>query len=132
MPPLASRRDGKTPPPAPRGSSPNTPQRPSFRPSPRWIVFFLVLLALNIFVTTRATRPTARVRVPYTPFFLKQVRSGNVASITSKGTAVQGTFGHKVRYRGSKATKQICNRPAKPAALDATDKNAVTGSGEPS
>jgi cell division protease FtsH len=43
--------------------------------------------------------------VPYSPFFLTQVRDGHVASITSKGTAIQGTFTQKERYGKSKPTK---------------------------
>jgi cell division protease FtsH len=97
--------EGGAPPPSPRGSSPTPPKRPSFRPGPGWIVFFLVALALNIFLSTRATEPASRVRVPYSPFFLAQVRTDHVDSITSKGTAIQGTFTQKLRYAGSKPTK---------------------------
>ncbi len=69
-----------------------------------WIAFFLALLALNFFLTTRATQPSSRLRVPYSPFFLQQVTDGHVKSITSKGTAIQGTFTQKEQYNGSKAT----------------------------
>ena len=88
----ADDRAAEAPPPAPRGSSPTPPQRPRFRLSPRWIVFFLALLALNIFISSRAMEPESRVRVPYSPFFLQQVKAGNVEEITSKGTDIQGTF----------------------------------------
>jgi cell division protease FtsH len=47
------------------------------------------------------------VRVPYSPFFLKQVEGGNVAEITSKGTAIQGTFKKKESYNGSKPTTRF-------------------------
>jgi len=33
---------------------------------------------------------------------------------------------------GRNATYMSCRRPANPAALDATDRNAATGTGEPS
>src|SRR5438874_4574752 len=91
-------------PPAPRGSSPNKPQQPRFRPSTRWIVFALVVLAFNLYAGSRATKPAARLRVPYSPFFLQQVRAGHVKQITSKGTAIQGTFTQKETYSGSKPT----------------------------
>jgi cell division protease FtsH len=100
-------RSANKPPPAPRGSSPKSPQRPRFGMSPRWIVFFLALLALNLFVSTRATQPESRVRVPYSPFFLQQVKSGNVEEITSKGTDIQGTFKNKISFQGSKATTRF-------------------------
>jgi cell division protease FtsH len=101
----ADNREGSSPPPAPRGSSPSGPQRPSFRPRPGWILFFLGLLALNFFFSTRAMQPASRVRVPYSPFFLRQVTAGHVASITSKGTAVQGTFTRPERYLKQKPTR---------------------------
>jgi cell division protease FtsH len=69
-----------------------------------WILFALALLALNFYVGSRATRPPERVRVPYSPFFLDQVGKGYVESITSKGTAIQGTFTEKVTYAKEKPT----------------------------
>jgi cell division protease FtsH len=97
------RQTSASAPPAPRGSPPPQ-QRPRFRPSRAWIVFFLALLALNFYVGSRATQPPSRVRVPYSPFFLQQVTVGHVKEITSKGTAIQGTFTQKVAYAGSKPT----------------------------
>jgi len=105
MPPLGEKRED--PPPAPRGSSPTPPGRPSLRLRPRWIAFFLILLALNFFLTMRATGPTSRTRVPYSPFFLDQVRADHVSGITSKGTAIQGEFTKPESYKGSKPTKRF-------------------------
>src|SRR5919206_1179100 len=103
----ADERAAEKPPPAPRGSSPKTPQRPRFGMSPRWIAFFLALLALNLFISSRATQPPSRVRVPYSPFFLQQVKSGNVEEITSKGTDIQGNFKNKVSFNGAKPTTRF-------------------------
>jgi cell division protease FtsH len=103
----AENRAPATPPPAPRGSSPTDAGRPWLRPSPRWIVFFLAVLALNVFISSRAMEPASRVRVPYSPFFLHQVRAGNVEEITSKGTDIQGTFGKEVQYKDSKPTTRF-------------------------
>jgi cell division protease FtsH len=106
--PIASpdeNRDRPSPPPAPRGTSPTEPQRRSFRPGPGWILFALALLALNVFLSARASEAPSRVRVPYSPFFLHQVKAGNVDEITSTGTAIQGTFTRNERYGGSKPTK---------------------------
>jgi cell division protease FtsH len=99
-------------PPQPRGSQqqgspPNGPQPPRFRLSRRWIIFALALLALNFYIGSRATQPQSRVRVPYSPFFLEQVSSGNVKEITSKGTAIQGTFRNAVTYGKSKETRRF-------------------------
>ena len=94
-------------PPAPRGSSPTPPQRPGFRLSPRWIVFFLAVLALNLFISTRAMGPESRVRVPYSPFFLQQVQARNVEEITSKGTDIQGAFRKEVTFEDSEPTTRF-------------------------
>jgi cell division protease FtsH len=91
-------------PPAPRGSSPKGPQPPPFRLNRWWLVVALGLLAFNFYVGTRATEPPSRVRVPYSPFFVDQVSAGHVKEITSKGTAIQGTFTEKLSYAGSKPT----------------------------
>jgi cell division protease FtsH len=91
-------------PPAPRGSSPTSPQPPRFRPTRRWIIFAVVLLGLNFYLGSRATQPASRIRVPFSPFFLQQVTDGHVKEITSKGTAIQGTFTQKQQYAGSKPT----------------------------
>jgi len=103
----ADQQKDASPPPAPRGSSPTPPQQPRFRPSARWILFALALLVLNFYLGSRATQPPSRIRVPYSPFFLEQVREGHVKEITSKGTAIQGTFTQKERYAGSKATTRF-------------------------
>jgi cell division protease FtsH len=98
----------ETPPPARRGPSATPPpDRPRFWFSPRWIVFFLALLALNLFFTSRAMGPESRVRVPYSPFFLDQVKAGNVEEIMSKGTDIQGTTKKKVTFEDSKPTTRF-------------------------
>ena len=97
-------RKSESAPPSPRGSSPSPPQRFGFRPNRRWIMFAIGLLLLNFYLGSRATQPTARVRVPYSPYFLGQVSAGHVKEITSKGTAIQGTFTQKQQYAGSKPT----------------------------
>ena len=51
----ADHRSAERPPPGESSSTP--PQRPGFRLSPRWIVFFLAVLALNLFISTRAMDP---------------------------------------------------------------------------
>jgi cell division protease FtsH len=92
----------ESPPPAP-----TPPQQPRFRLGRNWILFFLALLAVNFYVGSRATQQPSRVRVPYSPFFLEQVSARHVKEITSKGTAIQGTFTRKLRYAGSKPTTRF-------------------------
>jgi cell division protease FtsH len=99
-------RNDKSSPPAPRGSTPRQ-QPPRFPLSRTWIVFALVLFAVNFYFGSRATEPPARVRVPYSPFFINQVNAGHVKEITSKGTAIQGTFTQKLSYGKSKPTTRF-------------------------
>ena len=100
----ADDRAAETP---PRGSSPTPPQQPGFRLSPRWIVFFLAVLGLNLFIASRAMGPESRVRVPYSPFFLEQVQARNVEEITSKGTDIQGAFRKEVTFEDSEPTTRF-------------------------
>jgi cell division protease FtsH len=72
-----------------------------------WIWLALGLLAINIFFGMRANQPASRVRIPYTPFFLDQVRAGTVKEITSKGTAIQGTFTKPVQFENKKPTTRF-------------------------
>jgi cell division protease FtsH len=93
--------------PPPREPPPRRSRWSGFRPGRTWIALFLGLLAINLFFGMRANQPASRVRIPYTPFFLQQVRAGHVKDITSKGTAIQGTFTEEVRFEDSKPTTRF-------------------------
>jgi len=84
--------------PAPDGRGP-TPSRPRLRWGPL-LLFALALFAINWYAASRVTKHEERARVPYSPLFLSQVRSGNVATITSRGTAIQGRFERSVTSEG--------------------------------
>jgi cell division protease FtsH len=93
-------------------STSTTPPTPTPRsrwnsPLVRWTALFAALLVFNTFFSMRATAPAPRVRIPYSPFFLNQIRAGHVESISSKGTAIQGTFTKKLAFDGSKPTEQF-------------------------
>ena len=93
--------------PSPRGSTPSPSRFPGLRPNRGWILFALALLALNFYVGSRVMQPESRVRIPYSPFFLNQVNAGHVKDITSKGTAIQGTFTQKITYADEKPTTRF-------------------------
>jgi cell division protease FtsH len=116
--PRSDQRQDSSTPPAPRGSSPSSPQPRRFNFGRNWILFLIGLLLLNIFLGSRAMREPSRVRVPYSPFFLQQVRDGKVKDITSKGTAIQGTFKEPETYKDSKPTTRF--RTEIPAFADNT------------
>jgi cell division protease FtsH len=69
-------------------------------PSSRWLVALLIvgLLALNLWISSRALQPNAPVRVPYSPTFLTEVKDGNVKEISSTGDSIQGTLKNAIRY----------------------------------
>jgi cell division protease FtsH len=90
-----------------RSTPPPAPPKPRFRFSWRFAAFFLALLAVNYWISQRATSSASRIRVPYSPFFLEEVQKGDVVSITSKGTAIQGTFKVATSYAGSKASTEF-------------------------
>jgi cell division protease FtsH len=71
------------------------------------VASIVALLAVNYWAASRATQAQPRVRVPYSPFFLQQVRNDNVSLIKSRGTAIQGVFKQPERYAGSKPTKRF-------------------------
>jgi cell division protease FtsH len=84
------------------------PKTPAPKPRIRfgwWAAWIVALLVINYWAASRATKAQPRVQVPYSPYFLKQVSAGHVAAITSKGTAVQGTFAVARSYKGAKPTK---------------------------
>jgi cell division protease FtsH len=74
------------------------PERSWSRAGWLFILLILALFALNYWTAHQVTREPARVRVPYSPFFLDQIRAGNVLEIRSKGTEIQGAFDHGVRF----------------------------------
>jgi cell division protease FtsH len=102
-----------------RGPTPQAPQPPRFRIGRWWLFFFLGLLAINFFFSTRATEPASRVRIPYSPFFLAQIRADHVKDITSKGTAVQGMFTQPIRYQDKKPTTKFSTEIPQFANTDA-------------
>jgi cell division protease FtsH len=115
--PQASRTDAHPPMPrdkrgwqvAPAPDGRGMPEQPGARPPhrrPGFLWFVLILVALN-WISVLVFQPSSgqpRVTVPFSPYFLEQVKAGEVRSISSKGDSVQGTFKHKLRYPPSKKT----------------------------
>jgi cell division protease FtsH len=85
--------------PAPDGRG-RTPAKSPSGPNPRWLALLLIvaLLALNFWVSSQVLGPNPRVRIPYSPTFLAQVNQKNVASISSTGSSIQGTFKKAIKY----------------------------------
>ena len=104
--PLPDRKDDREHPqgwrvqPAPdgRGAPPQKPPGLRAALGPRFLIFVLVLFALNFWISQLIPSGHERIRVPYSPTFLGQVRGSNVDSISSKGTTIQGEFRHEFKY----------------------------------
>jgi cell division protease FtsH len=70
----------------------------------RFLTILLTLLVLNWLIVAIFAPAEERIRVPYNPTFLTQVRDGNVKEISSRGETVQGEFRKQVEYKDEKAT----------------------------
>src|SRR3954462_3472971 len=116
--------------------APDRPGMPPQKPpglrslGPRFIWFVVILLAVNIWISSLIPSGQERIRIPYSPTFLTEVKQGNVKSISSRGTTIQGEFQHEFKYpptgKGSKVSKlfdtevpTFANTDALTAALQA-------------
>jgi cell division protease FtsH len=102
-PPLPRDKRGWQVSPAPDGRGmpehANPPGPPPHRMRGFWY-FVLALIALN-WLSVLFFQPSSgeqRVTVPFSPYFLTQVKAGKVATIASKGDTIQGKFKSKLRY----------------------------------
>jgi cell division protease FtsH len=86
--------------PAPDGrGAPDLPKKPAPHRSRVFLWFAAALLIVNlasVFVFKPSSQ--ARVKVPFSPYFLSAVTAGQVKSFSSKGDAIQGTFRKAIRY----------------------------------
>jgi cell division protease FtsH len=114
-PPMTRDKRGWQVAPAPdgRGMPEQAAKGPPVHRRPSFLWFVLVLVAIN-WLTLLLFQPKAgepRVSVPFNPYFLAQVQSGQVKSISTKGDTIEGTFNTKQTYPPSDAkatpTKQF-------------------------
>jgi cell division protease FtsH len=90
---------------------PNLPSRPTRIAV--YVSLLAVLLGINYWGAHRVIQET-RIRVPYSPFFLEQVRGNNVVSVTSSASELQGTFKHatKPARTSTQATRFVTEIPS--------------------
>jgi cell division protease FtsH len=100
------------PTPGGRGEPPRPAQQSWRRLGWRLVLLALILFGINYWAASRATHKPPRVRIPYSPLFLQEVRSGNVEQITSKGTAIQGEFERPVAYGKARSRRFRTEVPA--------------------
>jgi cell division protease FtsH len=70
----------------------------------RFITILVALFVLNWLIVAVFAPPEKRIKVPYNPTFLGQVRSANVKEISSTGDTVKGEFKKSVKYKDDSAT----------------------------
>src|SRR6476661_3584744 len=83
----------------------------------------VALLALNFILALVTGGPADRTRIPYEPFFVDQVRAGNVQEISSKDQTIEGTLKAKATYRPPKGDAKEVDRftTQVPAFVDTVD-----------
>src|SRR4051812_27336093 len=78
-----------------RGKPPEKPPMLPWRPR-RFLGILVVLLALNYLLVAVFAPAEPRPDISYSPYFLQQVKSGNVKEIAATGEEVKGEFQNKV------------------------------------
>jgi cell division protease FtsH len=123
-------REGKIPSwrvePAPDGRGAPPPQRPPLMPRNRrgtFIGVLVALLAVNFILAFVTGSPEQRARVPYQPFFVDQVKAGNVEEISSTEQTIEGDLKKEATYTppGGKAKKVDKFKTEVPAFIDTAD-----------
>src|SRR3712207_6421833 len=102
--------DPRTPPPPPDPKRGNlrvsgAREKPPMIPwSPRrFLVILGVLFLLNWAIVAIFAPAEERIRVPYNPTFLQELRDGNVQEISSTGETIKGEFEDEVTYEDETA-----------------------------
>lgn len=97
-----------SPGPGGRGTPP-TPKSTRSTVAARWFVIVFFVLTFNVLITSLlGPNPNAaRVRVPYSPTFLEQLRAGNVAAVATEGSTIEGRFKAKVTYPADQEATNI-------------------------
>jgi len=123
-PPETDERKGWRVEPAPDGrGAPPPPKPPMFPRGRRAIAVILALLALNVVVAFITGGPEQRTQIPYSPFFLQQVKAGNVSEISSQGETIQGDLKKDASFTppGGKAKNVDLFKTEVPSFVDTTD-----------
>jgi cell division protease FtsH len=98
-----------------RGMPEQAPKGPPAHRRPGFLWFVVILLVLNwaSYFVFQPKTGEQRVTVPFSPYFLEQVKGGTVSTISAKGDTIEGKFKAKLRYPPS-------DKKATPTKLFAT------------
>jgi cell division protease FtsH len=85
--------------PAPDGRGAPPASKPPMIPRSRTFIAILVgLLVVNLVISFVTGGPTERERIPYQPFFVDQVKAGNVQEISSQEDSIEGELKNEATY----------------------------------
>ncbi len=85
--------------PAPDGRGSPPESKPPMLPRSRLFVAILLgLLAVNLVISFVTSGPAERQRIPYQPFFVDQVKAGNVKEISSQEDSIEGEMKREATY----------------------------------
>ncbi len=94
--------------PAPGGRGAPPESKPPMIPRSRWFIGILLgLLLLNVVISVVTSGPPGRQRVPYQPFFVDQVKAGNVMEISSQQDSIEGELKSEATYDPPGDTKPV-------------------------
>jgi cell division protease FtsH len=129
-PPSGGPEDPQTPgwkvEPAPDGRGAPPQEKPPMLPRKRrgtFLAIILGLLVLNVVLASVTGAPEQTTRVPYEPFFLDQVRDGNVKEISSVDETIEGTLKREASFTpvGEQEAKKVTDFNTQVPAFVNTD-----------
>ena len=83
-------------------------QKPPMIPRSRgWLAFILGLLLLNLILSFTTGGPVSRQQVPYQPFFVNQLKAGNVKELTSQNDSIEGELKKTASFTAPGTTKAV-------------------------
>src|SRR3954451_6485 len=108
LPPAPPDRPGWRVAPSPDGRGKPPEKQPMLPWKPRrFLGILLVLLALNYLIVAIFAPAEPRPDISYSPYFLQQVRAGNVKEIAATGEQVKGDFKSKVDVPGDDSKDKV-------------------------
>jgi cell division protease FtsH len=111
--------------PAPDGRGAPPESKPPMIPRSRAFIAILIgLLVVNLVISFVTGGPPGRERVPYQPFFVDQVKAGNVKEISSQEDSIEGELKSEATYKPPGDAKPLTVTNFKtevPAFIDPAD-----------
>jgi cell division protease FtsH len=98
-PPRKADASGRGADPASDGRGAAGEPKPPMIPRSRWFIAFLLgLLVVNLVISFVTSGPASRQRIPYQPFFVDQIKAGNVSEISSQQDSIEGELKREATY----------------------------------